>query len=570
MRKIILVTMLFLVCMSFSFAQAQPTGTLRDFVGQINIQYHPDVVSLMNIFRENFDRRGWDDAVSVVDIYLRGMRGSGFIYVAPDGRNYVITNEHVISHSHSISITFERLDGGRTTFERLRILRIDEENDMAILYFEDDRRPFQEGLVFSSGAAIEGSEVFAAGFPHVGFTPIWQFSAGRISNAFVRLPRSLDSDETIGPYLQHTAQIDPGNSGGPLLSAREGVPSGYEVIGMNTLSARWRQAANFAIPASDVVAFIEEALSDSAVDERQLLAGRVEEFIQGLGVNRAVYNHIAGFLSSECTATNAEFAMLELVERASRTVVNEIDRIFGNDFVMGMNASVGWLIENQMRTGITGPIRARMESIERNLTGGFTVILNINDNLIETTWVNEYGVFRMNTYGDMVTGDRERQTNVQEERQRERQQREALNFNYNFIAHGGLSYLPEYGFGFTASIALSEPTYYSLNYTYVFGDKRYSNFMVGVGLTLPINANTFGIIPFGEAGLGVTFTDPKEKSRFNDDDDWFMAAYLKGGLMLNFASNPNLIWRLFVSRTFVGDLNVPSHWAFGLSIGYGF
>jgi len=76
------------------------------------------------------------------------------------------------------------------------------------------------------------------------FTPLWQFSTGNVSNAVARFPRSLDDPTMMGPFIQHTAPIDPGNSGGPLLVAQADVPSGFAVAGINTLTGTWRQAAN--------------------------------------------------------------------------------------------------------------------------------------------------------------------------------------------------------------------------------------------------------------------------------------------------------------------------------------
>ncbi|MDR3311802.1 MAG: serine protease, partial [Spirochaetaceae bacterium] len=273
-------------------------------------------------------KQGHGDAAKAIDRYLKGGFGTGFVYVAPDGANYLITNHHVIAQADKLSVTFEKLDGAKTTYDRLRVIAADEDIDIALLAFADDVRPFPAGLSFVSAPAEEGSDVYAAGFPGLGNAAVWQFSRGMVSNAAVRLPVEDDEDvpeAALGPYIQHTAQIDPGNSGGPLLIQREGVAAGYAVAGINTLSARRRQAANYAISVNRAQEFITQALVPAdPVKDRAKLDAQLESFIKGLGAPKTVYPHIARYLSNACTASNAEYALSEVSDRAPKTVQQRI------------------------------------------------------------------------------------------------------------------------------------------------------------------------------------------------------------------------------------------------------
>jgi len=220
-RKPFFVLVFFFVA-SLAFTQ---TSALRDYVGVIHQSYHPDVVEFLDKIKEQAVKRGHGDAAKAIDSYLKGGFGTGFVYVAPDGANYLLTNYHVIAQADKLSITFEKLDGAKTTYDRLRVIAADEDIDLALLAFADNVRPFQTGLAFAGAPAEEGSDVYAAGFPGLGNAAIWQFSRGMISNAAVRLP--LDDDEDVpeaalGPYIQHTAQIDSGNSGSPPLNSERG------------------------------------------------------------------------------------------------------------------------------------------------------------------------------------------------------------------------------------------------------------------------------------------------------------------------------------------------------------
>jgi hypothetical protein len=66
-----------------------------------------------------------------------------------------------------------------------------------------------------------------------------KLSAGTISNAHLRI-----GSGPYATYLQHTAPIDPGNSGGPLLDAAGAL------LGINTLKITGRDGVGLAIPSS--------------------------------------------------------------------------------------------------------------------------------------------------------------------------------------------------------------------------------------------------------------------------------------------------------------------------------
>jgi len=557
-RRIFLALVVFFGAVTFCFGQA---GALRDYVGLISIHYHPDVIAYMGKYKERFEKRGYANAAKAIDNYLKGLSGTGFIYVAGDGTCYVLTNEHVIAQSESLSITFEKLDGSKTIYDRLKVLFVDEEKDLAILVFDAGVKPFQRGLSFNAKAVDEGIDVFAAGFPGLGNTVIWQFSRGNVSNASVRLPKSGDSDETIGPYIQHTAQIDPGNSGGPLLVAAQGVLTGYAVVGINTLSARQRQAANYAIPVDQVRTFIDTALSKQQVNERELIAKKVSDFEKGLKVNKAVYEHISKFLSNGCTASNAEYAISELLDKASRSVLEDIDRTFTNDPVAGMNAAVAWQIENSMRSK-SGTIKISVDSINPNDKGGFDVVFNVNDKLVKSEWIKEYGVYRMDTYGELAAGGK----NLLDEKEKKKAQNKSLKTDYSFAVSAGYANVFDYGSAFHAAVRISNQVTYGIDLFYGLNDKEYFQLGFCMGFVIPIRLDTFALMPFGDAGLAYTNTKDIE-----DAIGFKICATLKGGLMFTFAKTPGLFGRILYQHNFAFlNEDLKNHGTVGIGIGYGF
>lgn len=551
--------MLFLFAGILCFGQA---SALRDYVGLIKINYHSDVIELMNKFKSNLEKRGYSKDAKAIENYLQGISGSGFVYVAADGSCYILTNEHVVSQADSLSVTFERTDGAKTTYDGLKIFYVDEDKDLAILYFENGIKPFTQGLSFNITPPEEGSTVFAAGFPGMGNTAAWQYSQGIISNANIRLQKYADSDELFGPFIQHTAQVDPGNSGGPLLVAKQGVPTNHAVIGINTLSARWRQAANYAIPVDQINVFIASALSSEPVDERQLLAKRVDEFIKGLGANKYVYDHIAEYLSNGCTATNAEYAIYELLEKAPRAVIQDIDRIFSTNPVDGMNAAVAWYIENSMRPR-TGDIKISLDSIDTNDLGNFVVSFNVNGSIVKSEWVKEYGVYRLNTYGDIATGEKSRM----ESRLRTIEQNQALKTNYILFLTAGYSNVFDYGSALNLSLNLGiRPFTYGLELHSVLGDTKYSNIATDVGIMIPIRLKIIAITPFGGIGTGAIFTRETV-----DSLGFTINLSLRGGLMFTTSAVPGLFLRAYYTHNFTVKIisNLPNHGILGFSAGFG-
>ena len=159
-------------------------------------------------------------------------QGSGFFVQ----RDVVVTNFHVIEGA---SAGFAKLIGKRGTFEVLGVVSVDQLHDLALLKLKGVNAP-PLGLEVAGQVAV-GDVVFAVGNP-LGLEGT--FSQGIISGI-----RHVDADT----FLQITAPISPGSSGGPILNSRG------QVIGVATASFVGGQNLNFAIPASYVAA----ALSNS-------------------------------------------------------------------------------------------------------------------------------------------------------------------------------------------------------------------------------------------------------------------------------------------------------------------
>src|SRR5580692_5412030 len=165
----------------------------------------------------------------------RGGMGSGNV-ISPDG--LVLTNSHVVGASKQI-----RLRDNEGIVTDARVLGVDPDTDLALLR-ADGARDLRYASLGNSKSLRRGQLVVAIGNP-LGFEST--VTAGVVS-ALGRSIRSV-SGRTIEDVIQTDAALNPGNSGGPLVS------SNAEVIGINTAIINGAQGICFAV-ASNTAQFV--------------------------------------------------------------------------------------------------------------------------------------------------------------------------------------------------------------------------------------------------------------------------------------------------------------------------
>ena len=155
--------------------------------------------------------------------------GSGVV-IAPDG--YIVTNSHVVYGAKEMEVEFT--DG--TTLPAT-IVGDDPPTDLAALRIDASGLAFAE---FGDSDQLRvGQTVVAIGNP-LGFDS--SVSTGVLS-ALGRALRSQDG-RLIENIIQHTAPLNPGNSGGPLVNVRG------QVVGINTAIIAAAQGIGFAVPSN--------------------------------------------------------------------------------------------------------------------------------------------------------------------------------------------------------------------------------------------------------------------------------------------------------------------------------
>ena len=234
----------------------------------------------------------------------RGAVGSGFI-ISADG--YVVTNNHVVSHSKTVQVT---LDDERTL--DAKVIGTDPKTDIALLKIKDEGSyPYVQ---FGKSAPEVGDWVVAIGNP---------FGLGGTVTAGIVSARGRDIG--AGPYddfLQIDAPINKGNSGGPTFDVNG------KVVGVNTAIASPSGGSvglAFAIPAETVQAVVDQLKTDGKV-VRGYLGVQIEpvtkDIAESLGLEKAK-GAIVNATENGTPAAKAGLRSGDVIEKVDGKVIDD-------------------------------------------------------------------------------------------------------------------------------------------------------------------------------------------------------------------------------------------------------
>ena len=185
-------------------------------------------------------------------------RGSGFVY---DNNGHIITNAHVVNNADEIRVTFN--DGyvigaelvGQDVFSDLAVIKVDTSSDRLV--------PLMLG---DSDSVRVGQRAIAIGNP---FGLSSSMTVGIVSARGRQLRSAELIDTSVIPGFQNPdiiqidADVNPGNSGGPLLN------SFGEVIGVNTAirtESGVFEGVGFSVPSNTVNRVVPELIASGEVD----------------------------------------------------------------------------------------------------------------------------------------------------------------------------------------------------------------------------------------------------------------------------------------------------------------
>lgn len=203
----------------------------RAVVGVVD-KVGPSVIAVM----------GRDDSAPAGE--TRGGSGSGVV-ISPDG--FALTNSHVVGGRSKLKVITHEGDRIDAT-----VIGDDPATDLALIRVASNG--LLHALIGKSQSLRVGQLVIAMGNP---FGLQSTVSTGVVS-ALGRGLRGGDG-RLIENVVQHTAPLNPGNSGGPLVDARG------RVVGINTAVIAWSQGLGFAVPSESASWVVSEFLQHGRV-----------------------------------------------------------------------------------------------------------------------------------------------------------------------------------------------------------------------------------------------------------------------------------------------------------------
>jgi S1-C subfamily serine protease len=246
-------------------------------------------------------------------------QGSGFV-IAPDG--LIVTNFHVVGDARAVRVAMP--DGTSTEG---RVLGRDPDTDIALVRADGhfaDIAPLGD-----SGRLRRGQIAIAIGNP-LGFE--WTVTTGVVS-ALGRSMRAA-TGRLIDDVIQTDAALNPGNSGGPLVS------SAGEVIGVNTAMIHGAQGIAFAV-ASNTASFVITQI---------IRFGHVRRAFIGVSADTVALPRRAALLAQVTSRTAVRLRAVEANGPAAKAGLKEGDIIaaIGGRAVTGVDDLVRMLTAEQI------------------------------------------------------------------------------------------------------------------------------------------------------------------------------------------------------------------------------
>lgn len=310
-------------------------------IADVTDRVMPSVVSIVNLSVQEVQSFFFGGTTQ----YESQSSGSGIIIGQNDTELLLVTNNHVVEGSKTLTVTFK--DGKSI---EAQIKGTDSDMDLAILSVPLNSIE-SSTMEIIKVASLGDSDALRVGEPAIAIGNALGYGQSVTAGIVSALNCTIENYE--GKLIQTDAAINPGNSGGALLNA-----SG-EVIGINTakVSDEQVEGMGYAIPISDVVDIINELMNKEtrtkvAESERGAIG------IKGITVAADMsqyYNMPEGVYVSEVikggAAEKAELPVNSIITKIDGNSVDSMEELQEELQYYRAGETVELTIEVQERTG---------------------------------------------------------------------------------------------------------------------------------------------------------------------------------------------------------------------------
>ena len=220
------------------------TSTVTSDVSDIVENTLPSIVSITNMSVQEVQ-----NMVGGTSQQESESAGSGIIISQNDSELLVVTNNHVVEGSDTLTVTFN--DGNSV---EAQIKGTDSARDLAVVAVPLDKIS-DDTMNAIKVATLGDSDSLKVGEPAIAIGNALGYGQSVTTGIVSATGRTIDGFD--GEYIQTDAAINPGNSGGALLNANG------EVIGINSakINSSAVEGMGFAIPISDASDVIQNLMN---------------------------------------------------------------------------------------------------------------------------------------------------------------------------------------------------------------------------------------------------------------------------------------------------------------------
>jgi S1-C subfamily serine protease len=238
---------------------AMPSGPVRASLAALALAGKPDGALRLRGAREIELYKKLAPSVALIVTEDGAGSGSLIALKAASGATptsaLLLTNAHVVEGATDVDVIFKPVDNGQkidpASIRPGRVVKVDATRDLALVEVSDVPKQAATIALGRMDEVQVGADVHAIGHPG-GQT--WTYTKGLISQ--LRLGYKWESSPTdrhIADVIQTQTPINPGSSGGPLIS------DAGKLIGVNSFKVDANEGLNFAVAVGEVEKFLAAA-----------------------------------------------------------------------------------------------------------------------------------------------------------------------------------------------------------------------------------------------------------------------------------------------------------------------